>query len=288
MDNLDSFKDIKDFAFKISKRYTKHNLGVMSAYMAYYWILSFFPLLIFIISILTFTNLPTGIFMEYIEKIVPTSIADTVNTTIANFVAARSTAILSFGGLLTLWSAGMAVNALIRGIHTAYGSNYVRPYIIARLVAIFYTILLALLIIVLMVVLVFGNRIADYVFGLLGVNKGIVMPIWNIIRLIAPFVVLVCIIYALYRFIPRKYLTTTNVWPGVIFASTSWYIFTVGFSIYVDNFAKYNQLYGSLGGVFVLLIWLYFSGTMLLLGAEINALIQEMYEEKTKRTLSDY
>lgn len=265
------------------KRYKSHSLSTTSAYMAYYWVLAFFPFIIFVISLLTYTNLPTGIFMEYVEEAIPKTLVPVVESTISQFIMYRSTTLLSVGGIITLWSAGTAVNALIRGIHMAYNSNYVRPYIYARLSAIGYTVLLAVVLIFLMVGLVFGNRVGDYVFGMLDMNKGIFMPIWNLFRLIMPFIALVAVMYLLYRVIPRKYLKDSNVWPGVFFTSIGWYVFSLCFSIYVDNYSKYNQLYGSIGSVFILLIWLYGSCTLLLLGAEINAVLQDLRVAQVSR-----
>ncbi len=280
---MDIYKKIKWFIERMIKRYSSHNLSTLSAYMAYYWVLAFFPFLIFIISLLTYTNLPTGIFLEYVSDIVPNSLVPVIESTITQFVMNRSTALLSVGGLITLWSAGTAVNALIHGIHNAYNSKYVRPFIISRIVAVGYTVLLALLIIFMMVGLIFGNRVGDYLFSILDMNKGIFMPLWNMARLVMPFIALVTVVYIMYRFVPRKYIKYKNIWPGVIFTSVGWYLFSLIFSIYVDNYSKYNQLYGSIGSVFILLIWLYGSCTLLLLGAEINALLQELHLEQVVR-----
>lgn len=283
---MEIYRKLKWLITKLIKRYKSHNLSATSAYMAYYWVLAFFPFIIFIISLLTYTNLPTGIFMEYVEEAIPNTLVPIVESTISQFIMYRSTTLVSVGGLVTLWSAGTAVNALIRGIHIAYSSNYVKPYFLARLMATCYTVLLAVVLILLMVGLVFGNRLGDYVFSMLDMNKGIFMPIWNLIRLVMPFIALVIVIYILYRIIPRKYLKDTNVWPGVIFTSVGWYLFSLVFSIYVDNYSKYNQLYGSIGSVFVLLIWLYGSCTLMLLGAEINAILQDARLEQINRRFS--
>ena len=283
---METYTKLKWLITKLIKRYKSHSLSATSAYMAYYWVLAFFPFIIFIISLLTYTNLPTGIFMEYVEEAIPNTLVPIVESTISQFIMYRSTTLVSVGGLVTLWSAGTAVNALIRGIHIAYSSNYVKPYFLARLMATCYTVLLAVVLILLMVGLVFGNRLGDYIFSMLDMNKGIVMPIWNLIRLVMPFVALVIVIYILYRVIPRKYLKDTNVWPGVIFTSVGWYLFSLVFSIYVDNYSKYNQLYGSIGSVFVLLIWLYGSCTLMLLGAEINAILQDARLEQISRRFS--
>lgn len=272
---MNSYEKAKWFITTMIKRYNGHNVAATSAYMAYHWILSFFPFVIFVISMLTYTNLPTGVFMEYMAKVIPATLLPVIEMTINQFVLHRSTALLSVGGLITLWSAGTAVNALIKGIHMAYSSRYVKSFIEARVIAIAYTILLAILLIVLMVVLVFGNRVGNYLFRILDMNRGIFMPIWNLVRWIMPFIALIIVIYIIYRFVPRKYLQLPIVWPGVFFTAIGWYLFSIIFSIYVDNYSKYNQLYGSIGSVFVLLIWLYVSCMLLVIGAEINALIQE-------------
>jgi len=280
---MDTYTKLKWLITKMVKRYSSHSLSTTSAYIAYYWVLAFFPFIIFVISLLTYTNLPTGIFMEYVEEAIPKSVVPIVESTISQFIMYRSSTLVSVGGLVTLWSAGTAVNALIKGIHIAYSSNYVKPYFWARLVATCYTVLLAIVLILLMIGLVFGNRLGDYIFTMLDMNKGIVMPIWNLIRLVMPFIGLVLVMYLLYRVIPRKHLKDKNVWPGVIFTSVTWYLFSLVFSIYVDNYSKYNQLYGSIGSVFILLIWLYGSCTLLLLGAEMNAILQDAKIEQIHR-----
>ncbi len=273
------------FLRKMIRRYSGHNVSATSAYMAYYWVLAFFPFIIFLISLLSYTKIPIGVLLLYISEIVPDSLVPVIEDTIKQFILYRSTALVSVGGLVTLWSAGTAVNALTRGIHMAYNSKYIKPFWQARVIALVYTVLLAVLLIVLMVGLVFGNRLGDYLFGILDMNKGIFMPIWNITRLIMPFIALIVVLYIIYKFIPRKYLRDASVWPGVIFTSLGWYTFSLIFSIYVDNYSKYNQLYGSIGSVFILLIWLYGSCTLLVLGAEINAQIQEMRIDKIVRKM---
>ncbi len=276
---------VVQFMRKMIRRYSAHNVSATSAYMAYYWVLAFFPFIIFLISLLSYTKIPVSVLLQYLSEMVPDSLVPVIENTIRQFILYRSTALLSVGGLVTLWSAGTAVNALTRGIHIAYNSKYIKPFWQARLTALVYTVLLALLLIVLMVGLVFGNRLGDYLFGVLDMKKGIFMPIWNMARLTMPFIALIVVLYIIYKFIPRKYLKSPNVWPGVIFTSVGWYLFSLIFSIYVDNYSKYNQLYGSIGSVFILLIWLYGSCTLLLLGAEINAQLQEIRIEKIIRRI---
>lgn len=274
------------FIKKLIKRYSAHNVAANSAQVAYYWIMAFFPFLIVVISLLTFANISVDILMDYIALMVPATLMPFIETTIHQFILYRSTTLLSVGVLVSLWSGGTAVNALLRGIHLAYNSKFVKPYWLSKIMSILYTMLLAMLLIVMMVALVFGNRIGNYVVNILNLNKGIIMPIWNMIRLVMPIFALIIILYIVYRVVPRKHLKVKNVWLGTITASIGWYVFSLIFSIYIDNYSKYNQLYGSIGSVFILLIWLYASCMVLLLGAEINAVYQEMKIEKIIRQMS--
>lgn len=274
------------FMKKLIKRYSAHNIAANSAQVAYYWIMAFFPFLIVVISLLTFANLSIDMLIDDITLIVPPTLMPFIETTIYKFILYRSTTLLSVGVLISLWSGGTAVNALLRGIHLAYNSKFIRPYWLSKIVSIIYTIVLAMLLILMMVALVFGNNIGNYVISIFDLNKGIVMPIWNVFRLVMPFCALIIILYIVYRVVPRKHLKVKNVWLGTIAASVGWYVFSLIFSIYVENYSKYNQLYGSIGGVFILLIWLYASCMVLLIGAEINAVYQEMKLEKVIRQMS--
>lgn len=276
---------IAQFIIDLGKRYTKHNISMTSAYMAYYWVLAFFPFIIFLISLLSYTRIPIGVLLSYISDVVPDTLVPLVEDTIAQFILHRSTTLVSVGGLISLWTAGTAVNALTRGIYIAYSCKAEKSFWKIRLSAIIYTILLALVLVLMVIGLVFGKKFGDYLFGMLDMNKGIFMPIWNIARLTMPFIAVVFVIYIIYKFVPRKHIRNTSVWPGVIFTSIGWYLFSLVFSVYVDNYSKYNLLYGSIGGVFVLLIWLYGSCTLLILGAEINAQIQEIREIKKGRKI---
>lgn len=276
------------FIRKLIKRYSFHNISSTSAQVAYYWVMAFFPFLIFIISLLTYTNISVNVLMDYMAKMVPNTLLDVIEATLYQIMSRKSTTLLSFSVLASLWSASTAVNALTKGIYLAYNSKYVRPYIQSRVTAFIYAVLLAVLIILVMVGLVFGNAVGDYVIKLFNLNKGICMPIWNLVRLVMPFVALIIILYIIYRFIPRKYIKNGNVWPGVFFTTFGWYIFSLIFSIYIDKYSKYNQLYGSIGGVFVLLIWLYAICIVLLMGAEINALYDEIKSERITRKVGKF
>lgn len=165
----------------------------------------------------------------------------------------------------------------------AYSAVDGRSFVVRKLISMFYTLILAVLIVVMIVVLIFGSNIGEYVINLLVPNDAWYYgPIWELLRLTMPIIGLLVGLYIIYKFIPRRHLRYKNVWPGTIFASVGWYVFSVLFSVYVNHFSRYNQMYGSIGGMFILLIWLYTSGMLLLMGAEINALLQDTIKIRGK------
>lgn len=276
-------KEMVTFGVKLKKRFLGHNISARSAQMTYYWVLAFFPFLIVIMSMLSFTNIAEAQFMNYIDNYVPAAIVPFLETTINQLIQYRSTTLLSFSLIVTIWSASAAVNVMIRGIHMAYSAVDGRPFVVRKLISMFYTLILAVLIVVMIVVLVFGSNIGEYVINLLVPNDAWYYgPIWELLRLTMPIVGLLLGLYVIYKFVPRRHLRYKNVWPGTIFASIGWYTFSILFSIYVDHFSRYNQMYGSIGGMFILLIWLYTSGMLVLMGAEINALLQDTIRMRRK------
>ena len=276
-------KEILQFIRRLRNRFIGHEITARSAQITYYWLLSFFPLLLLVMSILSYTSIAQADFIPYVAKFTPEPLLPFIQSTIEQVVEYRSTTILSFGAIASLWSASAGVDAIIKGIYIAYNAVDIRNFFVKRLVSIFYTMILVVLIVAMIVLLVFGENIGRYLLSLFVYNEVLYKPALEILRLSLPMVSLLLGIYAMYSFLPRKHLKYKNVWPGTLFSSVGWYVFSYLFSVYIQHFAKYNQMYGSIGGVFILLIWLYVIGMLLLMGAEVNALYQDMKKIKEKR-----
>ncbi|MGL5677547.1 MAG: YihY/virulence factor BrkB family protein [Cellulosilyticaceae bacterium] len=274
---MNQIKMLYDFGMKLKNRFIGHDIGARSAQMTYYWILAFFPFLIMLITLLSYTSIAESEFMDYLNNVVPTSIMPLIEQTLDQLIQYRSATLLSFGAIISIWSASAAVNVVIKGIHKAYSATDTRAFWIKKLISIGYTFVLLVLLVGMIVLLVFGNNIGEYLLNLLVKNNTLYKFIWDLFRFSISLLVLLTGLYMIYRVVPRKHRKSNNVWPGTLFACLGWYGFSMLFSIYVDKFSKYNQMYGSIGGIFVLLIWLYTSGMVILLGAEINALCQDIH-----------
>lgn len=258
------------------KRYKEHEVAALGAQMTYYWILSFFPFMIFIISLFAFTPVAQGEFLKYLSTILPKSIYVFIENTVRQLIKYRSETLLSIGAITAIWTASAGVNVLIRGLNKAYGEKENRPYWIVKPISFFYTFMMGLLIAASFILLIFGNALGRYFYILLGVSRFSRLT-WNMIRLLSPIFPTFILFMMMYKFMPTCNPTFKQVLPGAIFTTVSWYFFSYVFSIYVDNVGRYNQMYGSVGGLFVLFTWLYTSSIFILLGAEINAEYEERY-----------
>lgn len=280
---MEKIKYCIDYLLKLEKRFTGHEITSRSAQITYYWVLAFFPFLVMVISILTFTNIAQSEFMVYLAEVVPGAIMPFIEQTINQLIEYRSATLLSFSAIAAIWSASAAVNAMMRGIYKAYSAVDERSFFVRKIISMIYSVILAVLIAGMIVLLVFGNRIGEYIIHRFSIEQQYYRVIWDVVRFTLPVAALLAGLYIIYKYVPRKHLRDGNVWPGTIFASISWYAFSYLFSIYVDKFSKYNQMYGSIGSIFILLIWLYTSGMLVLIGAEMNALFQDMKHVRPAR-----
>lgn len=271
------FKKVKPVIFVkgLLTRYKEHEVASLGAHMTYYWILSFFPFLIFILSLFAFTPIANEDFLAYLASILPISMYDFIYGTVDHLLLYRNETLLSVGAIGAVWTASAGVRVLIRGINKAYGNKEERPYWVVKPIAIIYTIIVALIIVSFFILLILGNTLGSYLYVILGVSKFSKVT-WNTIRILAPIVPIYIMFLIIYRFIPNRHKRCEVISPGAVFSTISLYFFSYLFSIYVDNFGRFNQMYGSVGGLFFLFTWLYVSSLVILLGAEVNGQCRQM------------
>lgn len=266
---------VVEFVRGLMRRYKEHEVASLGAHITYYGILSFFPFMIFLLSIFAFTPIAHDEFLSYLTSVLPISMYDFVYGTIHHLLVYRSETLLSVGAIGAIWTASAGVRILIRGINKAYGCKETRPYWRVKLMAIFYTIIVAIIIVLSSLLLIFGNTLGSYLYVILGVSKFSKFT-WDLIRMLTPIGPIYISFILIYKYTPNKRNLCDIVYPGAIFSTIGIYFFSYLFSIYVDNFGKFNQMYGSVGGVFFLFTWLHVCSLLMLIGAEINGQIQEM------------
>ncbi|MGO1369776.1 YihY/virulence factor BrkB family protein [Senegalia sp. (in: firmicutes)] len=263
--------NLMGFIGSMKYRMKEDEVPALGAQLTYYLILSFFPFLIFLLTLLSHTSISTADVMRNLSEVLPDQSFALISDTIEEVLQNGTTSLLSFSIIGTLWSASNGVAALIKGLNKAYDQEENRPFLLLRGFAILITIALVIGIILSFTLLVFGQVIGNYIFSFFGLTKYFKI-IWEAIRFIFPIIMLIVVFTLFYKYAPnKKRLKFKEVFPGAIFTTSAWIAISLLFSFYVNNFGNYTKTYGSLGGIIILLIWLYISSIIILIGGELNA-----------------
>jgi len=270
-------------AYKFGKQlllhYRQDDLAAMSAQISYYLILAFFPFLFFLINLISFTPLPNRLLIANFNALLPRDTALLVKTMLEETVQAKSETLLVLGMIGSLWAASRGMSAIIRGLNHSYGVKESRHFLKLNLIALLSTIGLMLMIVFSFFLIVLGRVIGSTLFGYLGA-KPLFYSIWGFMRYGITFALLFVTFYLVYKYLPNRRLHNNHILSGALFATFGWVGASLIFSFYVDSFGSYATVYGSLGGLFALMIWLYLSTLIFLLGGVLNAISSDFTKEQ--------
>lgn len=248
------------------------DIFALGAQLAYYLMLSFFPFLIFLMTIVGFSKLNSTEILDGLRAILPTNVFTLIDTIVVDIVETQSAGLLGASIILTIWSASSGFRAVIKGLNKAYDINEKRSFIKRSIVGMTFTLALVLIIIVTLAMLVFGELIGGYIVKIIPFEEAVKL-IWNISRYLIVVAMMVLVFATIYRYTPARKIDWKEVYPGAIISTLGWIITSLGFSFYINNIANYSKFYGSIGAVFVLMTWLYLTSIILILGAEINSVL---------------
>lgn len=255
-----------------SRKIKKDHVSAYAAQSAFFLMLSLIPLILLLLTLVQYTPVTKADVMLAAYEIFPTTIRNTI-ISIINEVYSQSMAVISATALVAIWSAGRGTLAITNGLNCVYGQEENRNFIILRLRAAVYTILLLVAIIICLLLLGFGNGI-----GVL-VNR-YVPGFYYIVELIIEIrtVVAICLIVVfsamVYKFLPNNGGELKKQLPGAVFTAGGWILASFIFSIYIDVFRGFSNMYGSLTTIILIMLWLYFCMYILLIGGEINVLLE--------------
>ena len=247
----------------------------LAAQQAYYFFFALFPTLLALISIASFFPIENfiGQIQTMLGRIAPQDVTTIVTEQIAEIGKSNAGGILTVAFLFTLWSSSSAVVAMCSTLNAAYDISEGRPWWKVRLVAIGLTLGLALFILVSMTLIIAGPTLAEKVAEAMRLGPAFTWT-WKILQWPVVFVLVATAVALVYYFAPDAEQDWMWITPGSVLATLLWVLASLAFRFYVTNFASYNETYGAIGGVMVLLLWFYVSGIALLVGAELNAEIE--------------
>lgn len=267
------------FVLDMGNRIANHHLSAYAAQAAFFTVLSFFPFIMSIINLVQFLPVSDTDITNMILSFIPEVFSEYVEPIITETLANSNGAVLSISVLVTIWCASKGVMSVKNGFNTITDYRKSTNYIVIRLVSTIYTLIFAFALIFIVVVMVFGNRIlhtlmVEYEFlADIGIYFGA-------FRLIIVICVLLLFFLIFYRFLPDQKDNMLHCMPGAILSTFGWIIISLAFSIYIDNFNNYTVMYGSLTGIILTLLWLYFCMYILFIGSELNNFIFGKEEEQ--------
>lgn len=250
-----------------------------AAMSAFFFMLSLIPTILLMLTLVQYTSLTKVDIMSLVVRIVPENVTQTA-LSIVNQVYNQSSAIIPITMIVALWSAGRGVLAITAGLNWVYNSKETRNYLFLRIRATFYTVFFIVVIITTLVALGFGNSISLFVEKYIPIASHITKFMIQI-RLIATFIGMTVFSMFIYRFLPNRKGNWGQQIPGALFTSIGWQITSLFVSKYLEIFKGFANMYGSLTTIVLIMLWLYFSMYIMLLGGRLNRYLQIKKWEKS-------
>ena len=268
-------KNIIQLMLGFVRRANGDHVSAYAAQAAYFLIMSFIPIILFLTTLIRYTPLSYNVVRDAIVGFVPGNLQTFVLSIVVE-VYKRSTAIVPLSALMALCASGKGMQDIINGLNTIYHVKETRNWLTNRIYSVFYMLLFVLAIIVTLLVLVLGNRIqvaAQKTIPILGRLMAKIMGA----RTWLGFAVLFVVFLVLYKVLPNRKATFKSQLPGAFIIATAWLIFSYGFSLYFEFFPNFGNMYGSLTALIMVMLWLYICMNLLLYGAEINAYFEKQF-----------
>ncbi|HEX2254205.1 MAG TPA: YihY/virulence factor BrkB family protein [Thermoanaerobaculia bacterium] len=263
-------------AVRVYRQAMRDELLGRAAELAYFFLFSVFPLLLFLTTLLGYMargswGLRRQLF-QWVATVSPSvEVTSLLQNTLVEVTRARGGAKLSFGLLAAIWVASNGMTAVSRTLNTACGLRETRPWWMRRLVSVGLVTVFAVLTVLALVVIFFGGSIAERLAEVLGLGAGFAW-MWQVTQwsFALAFVILAFdLVYNVAPNLARQHYTWFT--PGAAVGVALWVLASFGFQVYVSQFTYYSNAYGSLGAVILLLAWFYMTAAALLVGGEINS-----------------
>ena len=256
------------------ERMEKVDVFGLAAQLAYFFLLSLFPFLLFLFNLIGYFSLDEAVILQTIVDYAPPQVYDLIESNIESLLRVQSGGLLSIGIIGTLWAASNGVNAVRKALNRAYGIKPKRLFIIYRLLSMLLTVGMFFVVIVALLLPVFGKMIGEYFFSWFGFSAEF-LQIWETFRWVTSSIIFFIVLVALYRLTPNRRVYFKHIVWGALFSTVGFQLVSWAFSFYVESLANYSTTYGSLGTVIVLMVWFYLFGMIVIIGGVLNASLHE-------------
>lgn len=254
--------------------YVDHDMAVHAAALTYRVLFCMFPFLLFLIALLSFFQLSEffGWLRQQASLFLPQPALEQVDVIILELQVPQR-GVLSIGAVTALWLASSAMRSLMKALNVVYSAKEARPAWKRYPLSVFYTLGIALMLTAAATLLNVGTRAIQWLAGYIGMESVFVM-LWTWFRLPAALFLFSLAVAIAYHLVPNVQHRFRLLTAGSLLSVIVWSIASLAFIYYVQNFANYDLMFGSIGAVIVLLAYIHLSISVLLFGAEVNAAIE--------------
>lgn len=249
-----------------------------AANAGYFIVLSVFPALVLLLSLLRYTSLDTQDLLGLLEGFLPAALLPAAEKLIISTYAHTGAAMVSVSAVGALWSASRGIYGLLTGLNTIYGVREDRSYFKTRLISVLYTFLFLVVLLVTLVLGVFGGNILQSLPPAKGALGQFLSEVVDF-RFFLMLFLQTALFSAMFMVLPNRRNGFRESLPGAMLASAGWLIFTRLFSFYVEHFSSYSNIYGGVYAVALSMLWLYFCLSIVFYGGALNRLLMEKNEK---------
>lgn len=254
--------------------FTGLRIPIYAANAGYFIVLSLFPMLLLFVSILRYTGLSVDNLTEILQGIIPNALMPSAKRLILNTYQSTSRTVVSISALTALWSASRGIYGLLTGLNAIYDVSEDRGYFYTRTVSVLYTFAFLLVLLLTLVLNVFGTTLVQ----MLPVDA---TPVWSFVarvvnlRGILLLLVQTGVFTAMYMVLPNRRNKFSDSLPGAVLTALGWLVFSDLYSLYVENFSSYANIYGSVYAVALSMLWLYCCISIVFYGGALNVYLTE-------------
>lgn len=256
-------------AVHLVKTFADMHISYHAAYACYFIVLAVFPLLVLLLSLLRYTGLQVQTLTAALEGFIPQALMDGAKRLILSTYRSTTGALVSVSAFTALWSASRGIHGLLTGLNAIYGVQEDRGYFRTRAVSVLYTFAFLLVLLLTLILHVFGTTLARSVPADGAPILQFLADVINL-RFFLLLGVQTALFTAIFMVLPNRKNRFWDSLPGAILAAVGWLIFSNLYSVYVEHFAGYTNVFGSVYAVALSMLWLYCCVTIVFFGGALN------------------
>ena len=272
------------FLTKTIERYFLHGVAQEAAALAYYLLFMIFPLLIFLSSLLGLLELDISGITNSLDALLPSGVVDVVESYLSYVSQTSSRTMLWFGLVFTIYFPMRAADCLMIAVRRAYHLPRPKNQVLYMMKVLLYTVFLLVTIALTLALVTVGRQALEFAGRFVVVPEAFI-ELWTDLRFLVLGGVMFGAVGLLYAPAQGSRQAARNVVPGALAALVGWMVVSAAFAFYVENFANYTVIYGALGTVIVLMMWLNLTALMLIMGAEINGVLNSLRGRRTPKAM---